>query len=79
MTCVGRVMSIFFLLFAGSTPIGGWITGALGDVIGVRETLFIEGGICGIGLVVAMTYRWMQRAAFAEPVPPRTATSSAAQ
>jgi MFS family permease len=62
----GRVMSIFFLLFAGSTPIGGWFTGALGEVIGVRGTLAIDAGLCGLGLGIALGYRWMHSAAFRE-------------
>ena len=60
----GRVMSIFFLLFAGSTPIGGYITGKLGSVIGVPETLAIEAVICGVGLAVAAGYQATHRAEF---------------
>jgi MFS family permease len=75
----GRVMSIFFLLFAGSTPIGGYFTGRMGDAIGVRQTLFIEAGICVLGLGVALVYRWMHGAAFREPLAARAAASSAAQ
>lgn len=52
----GRVMSIFFLLFAGSTPIGGYITGSLGSVIGVPETLAIEAAVCAVGLGIAIGY-----------------------
>ena len=62
----GRVMSIFFLLFAGSTPIGGWLTGTFAEIIGVRATLSIEAGICAIGVAVAYAYRLMHTAAFAE-------------
>ena len=67
----GRVMSIFFLLIAGSTPIGGWLTGVLGEAIGVRQTLFIEAGICALGLATAMVYRSMHGAAFREAPPVR--------
>ncbi|MDQ2731598.1 MAG: MFS transporter, partial [Armatimonadota bacterium] len=38
----GRVMSIFFLLLAGSTPIGGYFTGLLTHYIQIRHTLAIE-------------------------------------
>ncbi|MEO9256519.1 MAG: MFS transporter [Tepidiformaceae bacterium] len=62
----GRVMSIFFLLFAGTTPIGGWVTGYLGDVIGVPETLGIEAAICGLGLAVALAYRFLHNTDFRE-------------
>lgn len=53
----GRVMSIFFLLFAGSTPFGGWLTGWLGEAIGVRQTLALEAAMCGLGIVLALLYR----------------------
>lgn len=62
----GRVMSIFFLLFAGSTPIGGWLTGTFAEIIGVRSTLSIEAGICAIGVAVAYSYRLMHSEAFAQ-------------
>ena len=67
----GRVMSIFFLLFAGSTPIGGWLTGTFAEVIGVPKTLGIEAAICGLGVAVALVYRTVNRAAFrpAQPIP----------
>jgi predicted MFS family arabinose efflux permease len=60
----GRVMSIFFLLFAGSTPIGGYLTGALSERIGVSATLLIEAGLCAIGVAIAAAYRLAHRAAF---------------
>lgn len=74
----GRVMSIFFLLFAGSTPIGGIITGWLADGIGVPRTLAVEAAICGIGLLTALAYRWTHSAAFSEqPVRPAPVSSAA--
>jgi MFS family permease len=42
----GRVLSLYTLLFAGSTPIGGAITGWLADAWGIRITLGIEAGVC---------------------------------
>ena len=62
----GRVMSIFFLLFAGSTPIGGWLTGTFAEIIGVRATLGIEACICAVGVGTAYAYRLMHSEAFAE-------------
>lgn len=62
----GRVMSIFFLLFAGTTPLGGWLTGTFGEMIGVRLTLVIEAGVCGLGLCAALMYRWLHSSAFGE-------------
>jgi len=52
----GRVMSIYFLLFAGSTPIGGFITGTAADSIGVSETILIEGLVCVVGVVLGLLY-----------------------
>ncbi len=53
----GRVMSIFFLLFAGSTPIGGYLTGVMAEAFGVRTALFVLAGICSVGLATAVAYR----------------------
>ncbi|MCX6047305.1 MAG: MFS transporter [Chloroflexi bacterium] len=58
----GRVMSIFFLLFAGTTPIGGFITGTVATYIGVPETLMIEAGICAVGAVIGIRYYYRHRA-----------------
>lgn len=69
----GRVMSIFFLLFAGSTPIGGWVTGTLAETAGVRDTLVIEAAICTIGIGVAYLYRSAHRESF-HPVRRETQT-----
>lgn len=69
----GRVMSIFFLLFAGSTPVGGWLTGTFAEIIGVRTTLGIEAGICAVGVGVAYAYRLLHNQAFAEAAHARSA------
>lgn len=59
----GRVMSIYFLLFAGSTPIGGFITGTAANYIGVPETLLIEALLCAVGVVLGVYYYNRHRAA----------------
>ena len=53
----GRVMSIFFLLFAGSTPLGGYLTGVMAEQVGVTDALLVMAGICGLGVGVAAAYR----------------------
>jgi len=53
----GRVMSLYMLLFAGSTPIGGLLIGSLSNVIGVSETLLICAGLCLLGVGGALVYR----------------------
>jgi MFS family permease len=54
----GRVMSLYMLLFAGSTPIGGLLIGSLSNVVGVSETLLICAGLCLLGVGGALVYRW---------------------
>ena len=53
----GRIVSIYLLLMAGSTPIGGFLTGALGGWLGVRWALGIEAVLCLLGVAVAWPFR----------------------
>jgi MFS family permease len=53
----GRVMSLYMLLFAGSTPIGGLLIGTLSNIIGVSETLLVCAALCLLGVGGAMVYR----------------------
>jgi MFS family permease len=52
----GRVMALWMLLFAGSTPFGGYITGFLADRIGVQEAIGFNAGMCALGVVLAGAY-----------------------
>lgn len=52
----GRVTSLYFLLFAGSTPIGASFIGTLSSTLGVSEALLICAALCSIGVVVAWFY-----------------------
>ena len=54
----GRVMGLYMLLFAGSTPIGGFLIGSLSNVIGVSETLLLCALLCLVGVGGALVYRW---------------------
>lgn len=65
----GRVISIFVLLQAGSTPIGGVITGFLSESAGVRPALFILGLLCFAGVALTAAVRTM-RSRSAEHVAP---------
>jgi predicted MFS family arabinose efflux permease len=58
----GRVMSLYILLFAGSTPIGAELTGVMAEHIGVRLTVGIEASICAVAIAVALAYLAAQRA-----------------
>ncbi len=53
----GRVMSIFFLLFAGSTPVGGYLTGVLAEQVGVTKALLVMASLCSVGIAAAASYR----------------------
>lgn len=46
----GRVMSLYFLLFAGTTPIGGMLVGVLAAHAGVRPTVVLLGLVCLLGV-----------------------------
>ena len=54
-------MSIFFLLFAGSTPIGGYLIGLLGEAFGVRTALAVMASLSGFGVALAIGYRLSHR------------------
>jgi MFS family permease len=52
----GRVMSIYMLLWAGTTPIGSALVGFLAQRYGVQPTVAAMGGICIVGVMVALLY-----------------------
>ncbi len=48
----GRMISLFVLLQAGSTPFGGVLTGMLSDAFGVQTAMATLGFLCVIGVTV---------------------------
>ncbi len=52
----GRVMSLYFLLFAGTTPIGGFLVGVLATRMGVGATTVLFGAICLCGVAGASLF-----------------------
>jgi len=54
----GRVLSINILLNQGSTPIGGFFLGSLGQVAGVAIAILTCAVFCLFGVGVATSYRW---------------------
>ena len=57
----GRVMSLYMLLFAGTTPIGGALTGIMAERLGIRLTVGIEAAVCAVGIGAALAYLASQR------------------
>jgi MFS family permease len=56
----GRVMSLYILLFAGTTPIGGFLIGTLSSMLGVSWALGICATLCLAGVGGALLYRRRQ-------------------
>ena len=52
----GRVVSLYMLLFAGSTPIGGLILGLLADGLGTQWAIAIFAALCGVGTAAGAIY-----------------------
>lgn len=73
----GRVMSVFFLLLAGSTPIGAWLTGFLSEQIGVPTTIGIFGVLCGVGVAIGLLYYASHREEISRPDPGLTLEEAA--
>ena len=52
----GRVMSLYYLLFAGTTPIGGMLVGVLAAHAGVQPTVVLLGFVCLAGVCSAALF-----------------------
>lgn len=52
----GRVMSLYVLLFIGTTPLGSFLIGSISDRFGVRPALLLCAGACVLGVGVAFAY-----------------------
>lgn len=50
----GRVLSIYFLLFLGTTPLGSLLAGTLAEQRGVQETVVVLALLCAIGVGVGL-------------------------
>jgi MFS family permease len=66
----GRLMALYMLLFAGSTPIGGFLTGIMAEHLGVSTTVGIEALLCLIGLAVGFRYYFAHRQRISETANP---------
>ena len=59
----GRVMSLFVMLMAGTTPIGALVLGTIADLWGIRAGLFVFGMLTVIGLLAVLALDRRRRAA----------------
>jgi hypothetical protein len=49
------------LLFMGSTPVGGYLTGVMAEQFGVAQAIVIEAGLCLFGLLAGLAYYAVKR------------------
>ncbi|HEY6957258.1 MAG TPA: MFS transporter [Candidatus Limnocylindria bacterium] len=52
----GRVLSLYFIAFAGTTPFGGAFTGAIANEWNVRVALFVNAALVVVGAALALLY-----------------------
>jgi len=53
----GRIMSLYVLLFAGTTPVGAFLLGNAAERIGVQQAIVLFGTISVLGVGVGLLYR----------------------
>ena len=58
----GRVVSLYMLLFAGSTPIGGYLTGLMAHEFGTQAAIGVLAAMCGLGVLAGAAYYVTHRA-----------------
>jgi MFS family permease len=78
----GRIISIYQLLFAGTTPFGSLIIGGLAERYGVQPATAIVAGVCALGVVAALLYLWRNADRLLpedQPIPAGVAPESAAE
>ncbi|MDB5078263.1 MAG: transporter [Chloroflexi bacterium] len=54
----GRVMSVYMLVFAGTTPFGSLLAGWLGSALGTPFSMFICAILSGLAVPLAYLYYW---------------------
>jgi MFS family permease len=52
----GRVVALFIVAFMGSTPIGGPLVGAVGQMAGARAALLVGAAGCALAVALALSY-----------------------
>jgi MFS family permease len=61
----GRVVSLYMLLFAGSTPIGGLLMGLLADNLSTQWAIGIFAALTGLGVILGALYYTTHKSAVA--------------
>jgi hypothetical protein len=54
------------LLFAGSTPVGGYLTGVMAEHFGTQTAVGVLASMCGLGVALGALYFVTNRAAVKE-------------
>jgi len=52
----GRIMSLYTLLFLGTTPIGSSFAGAVAERWGVQAAVGAAAALCWVGVLAGFTY-----------------------
>ena len=52
----GRVMALYMLLIAGSTPVGALLTGFTAELLGVQATIGLLAALCLVGVALGFLY-----------------------
>ncbi len=52
----GRIMGLYVVIFAGSTPIGALFTGIVADLFGTARMILVEGVLCLVGVASGVFY-----------------------
>jgi len=53
----GRIMSLYVLLFAGSTPVGAFLMGNVAERLGVQQAVVLFGILSAAGVALTVLYR----------------------
>lgn len=75
----GRVMGLYTMAMAGTSPIGALLTGTLTNAFGIRTTLASWGSVCILAAVCALTYKLRGRRTAPRLVPAIDAIAAGSQ
>ncbi|MDI6857435.1 MAG: MFS transporter [Dehalococcoidia bacterium] len=54
----GRLMSLYVLLFAGTTPLGSLLLGQTAHLLGVQGAVVLFAGLSALGVAIGVAYKW---------------------